>query len=101
MIKHYLKGLVCIARMGLYTKYEILVMRVKDNGKGYQSGCTKYHSFKRMPILKHLKFLNKWAIHVKKTNGRLHTIGLQKDHDVSIFDCVAHLERKRIRREHI
>lgn len=97
MINYYLGGLICIARMGFYTHYEILVMRTKDNGKGYQTGNTKYHSFKRMPILKH--FLKNWSILVKHTNGRLHTIGLQKDHDVSILDCVAHLERKRIRRE--
>jgi len=99
MIKYYLKGLICIARMGLYTHYELLVMRTKDNGKGYQTGSTKYHSFKRMWLLKHIGFLKNWSILVKQTNGRLHTIGIQIDKEMSLLDCVAHLERKRIRRE--
>ena len=98
MINFYLGGLFCIARMGLYTKYEVLIMKTKDNGKGYQTGSTVYHSFKRVPLLKHVRFLEPWALHIKKTNGRLHTIGLQKEHKVSLMDCVAHLERKRIRR---
>ena len=99
MIKYYLGGLICIARMGLYTKYSIQVMRMRTKGYTGISGSTVYHNLNRMPILKHFKCFDDWSFHPEFINGRLYSIGLQKEHKVNIMDCVAHLERKRIRRE--
>lgn len=97
MIKHYLKGIFRIARMGLYTNYELQVLPTKKSSG--HSGSTIYHEFKRMFLLKHFRFLKDWAIHTTKVNGRFYSISLEKQHKVDIMDCVAHLERKRLARE--